>query len=55
MDIEKLKKLVRDNPVQAAAGALAVLLVAGVVAFLASDDANYVSGQVIVIDGGMAM
>ena len=26
MDIEKLKKLVRDNPVQAAAGALAVLL-----------------------------
>ena len=33
MDIEKLKKLVRDKPVQAAAGALAVLLVAGVVLF----------------------
>ena len=29
--------------------------VAGVVAFLASDDANYVSGQVIVIDGAMSM
>lgn len=40
MDIEKLKKLVRDNPVQAAAGALAVLLVAGVVAFTI-----YLNGQ----------
>ena len=28
MDIEKLKTLVRDNPVQAAAGALPVLLIA---------------------------
>ena len=40
MDIEKLKTLVRDNPVQAAAGALAVLLVAGVVAFTI-----YLNGQ----------
>ena len=40
MDIEKLKKLVRDNPVQTAAGALAVLLVAGVVAFTI-----YLNGQ----------
>ena len=40
MDIEKLKTLVRDNPVQAAAGALAVLLIAGVVAFTI-----YLNGQ----------
>lgn len=36
----KAEKLVRDNPVQAAAGALAVLLVAGVVAFTI-----YLNGQ----------
>ena len=29
--------------------------VAGVVGFLASDDANYITGQVINVDGGMAM
>ena len=29
--------------------------VASVVSFLASKDADYVSGQVIVIDGGMVM
>jgi NAD(P)-dependent dehydrogenase (short-subunit alcohol dehydrogenase family) len=29
--------------------------VAGVVAFLASDDAAYITGQVIRIDGGMVM
>jgi 3-oxoacyl-[acyl-carrier protein] reductase len=29
--------------------------VANVVAFLVSDDANYISGQVINVDGGMLM
>ena len=59
MDIEKLKKLVRDNPVQAAAGALAVLLVAGVVAFTiylngqGNNKACRRSSRLIVVKDGM--
>ena len=40
MDIEKLKEFVRTKPVQAGVGALAVLLIAGVVAFTV-----YLNGQ----------
>ena len=40
MDIEKLKEFVRTKPVQAGVGALALVLVAGVIAFTV-----YLNGQ----------